>query len=132
MEWNLICFFLNQGNLSSETAESIGIHITEEETTEQKSIACFPENDEDSIYKYRLVQDKGYSWCKWSDQLTEIQEIPKDAMYGEIIVSTVDTVRYVYLMNLLITHQKALLFVGPTGTGKSVYSIVSVWSVYLQ
>ena len=81
----------------------------------------FPEGE--TIFKYRFTRERGGQWIKWSDDLLHVEPIPRDARYNEIIVPTIATIRYTYLMKMLITHQKALLFVGPTGTGKSAYAI---------
>lgn len=38
---------------------------------------------------------------------------------SELIIPTVDTIRQNFFLDTYITHEKPLLFVGPTGTGKS-------------
>lgn len=40
--------------------------------------------------------------------------------YSDIIVPTIDTVRASYLIELLLTKDKQVLCVGPTGTGKTL------------
>ena len=81
------------------------------------------------IYDYQLEKEGGAQWSLWSDVLATRPAIAKDATFNQIIVPTTDTVRYTALMQMLITHQKACLFVGPTGTGKSVYIVVGLAAV---
>lgn len=50
-----------------------------------------------------------------------IDDFGKDARVQEIIVTTVDTVRYSFIQKFCILNEIPTLFVGPTGTGKSVF-----------
>lgn len=51
----------------------------------------------------------------------EIDQFPKGSVPQELIVTTVDTIRYGYMQELFIMNNIRSLFVGPTGTGKTAY-----------
>ncbi|KAG5343357.1 DYH7 protein, partial [Acromyrmex heyeri] len=71
------------------------------------------------VFDYRFIKE----WKLWSDELLLAPPIPRDIPVNQIIVPTIETVRYTALFQMLVQHEKPVLFVGPTGTGKSVYII---------
>ena len=44
------------------------------------------------------------------------------ASFAELIIPTPDSVRYTYLLETLVLHNKHVMMTGPTGTGKTVES----------
>eukprot|EP00818_Percolomonas_sp_WS_P004771 CAMPEP_0117446884 /NCGR_PEP_ID=MMETSP0759-20121206/6580_1 /TAXON_ID=63605 /ORGANISM="Percolomonas cosmopolitus, Strain WS" /LENGTH=4305 /DNA_ID=CAMNT_0005239183 /DNA_START=148 /DNA_END=13065 /DNA_ORIENTATION=- len=77
----------------------------------------FPEKD--TVYDFFFEKSRK-KWTNWALQVQKPQ-IADDSLFAEIIVPTIDTVRYTYLLDHLIRNDKKVLFVGPTGTGKSAY-----------
>lgn len=78
----------------------------------------FPEDL--TVYDYRFVKEDLGQWKRWEDYVDN-SSFDSDAQFASIVVPTEDTVRYTYLMDLLVSHSVFPLLVGPTGTGKSVY-----------
>ena len=76
----------------------------------------FPE--EGSVYDYYFDYDKN-EWKSWETILT-FPQIDVRAEYTDIIIPTIDSVRYSYIIKLLLTNRKHLITTGPTGTGKTV------------
>jgi dynein heavy chain, axonemal len=74
---------------------------------------------EGSVYDYVYVLE-GNSWKQWMD-VVPLQKLNDDLQYQDITITTLDVVRYTYLINTFVQNQVPVLLVGPTGTGKSVY-----------
>ncbi|XP_046514011.1 dynein axonemal heavy chain 7 [Equus quagga] len=112
---------LMEGPISELTQNKFKLLSGTEQTSSKALTVPFPEKG--TIYDYQFVTEGIGKWEPWIKKLAEAPSIPKDMMFNEIIVPTLDTIRYSALMELLTTHQKPSIFVGPTGTGKSVYII---------
>ncbi|KAJ3073863.1 Dynein heavy chain 7, axonemal [Podochytrium sp. JEL0797] len=80
--------------------------------------AKFPDG---SVYDFVFDKMDGGKWRPWVDTIDPSFAISPKAKYDDIMVPTLDTARYSFLLKTLITHNKPVLFVGPTGTGKSMY-----------
>uniref|UniRef100_A0A452FPW7 Dynein axonemal heavy chain 12 n=1 Tax=Capra hircus TaxID=9925 RepID=A0A452FPW7_CAPHI len=73
------------------------------------------------VYDYMYELKHRGRWVHWNELIKSTSLGNRRVKIQDIIVPTMDTIRYTFLMDLSITYAKPLLFVGPTGTGKSVY-----------
>ena len=46
--------------------------------------------------------------------------IPPETRFSDIIVPTLDTIRGAHILEMLLTNNKTVLCIGPTGTGKTL------------
>nr|XP_055113102.1 dynein axonemal heavy chain 2 isoform X1 [Symphalangus syndactylus] len=74
--------------------------------------------NKDTVYEY-FVDPKIRSWTSFEDKLPKSWRYPPNSPFYKIMVPTVDTVRYNYLVSTLVANQNPVLLVGPVGTGKT-------------
>ncbi|XP_049610508.1 dynein axonemal heavy chain 12-like [Syngnathus scovelli] len=80
-----------------------------------------PVDEKGLVYDY-FYEFKGRGkWVHWNDTIKNVTLGDKTTKVQDIIVPTIDSVRYTFLMDICITYGMPLLLAGPTGTGKSVY-----------
>ena len=73
---------------------------------------------QDTVYEY-YVDVKTKTWVLWEDKLKGTWRYPSNAPFYKILVPTVDTLRYDFLVHNLILANRPVLLVGPVGTGKT-------------
>ncbi|KAF5288993.1 hypothetical protein FQA39_LY03872 [Lamprigera yunnana] len=111
---------LLQKDFPQSLIEEFGIPFPIEKS--EKPYIFIPPTGE-TIFDYRYIKEGKGKWKLWSDDLKTVPPIPRDIPVNQIIVTTIETIRNIALMTLLVQHQKPMMVVGPTGTGKSVYII---------
>ncbi|XP_072544049.1 dynein axonemal heavy chain 2 [Salminus brasiliensis] len=74
--------------------------------------------NKDTIYEY-YVDTKNKTWASFEDKLPKGWRYASNAPFYKIMVPTVDTVRYHFLVNSLVCGQYPVLLTGPVGTGKT-------------
>jgi len=78
--------------------------------------------DRGTVYDYVYYPETNI-WKNWMDGIDKekIDDFPKGTNPSEIVITTIDTVRYGYMQEMFIMNDIRTLFVGPTGTGKTAY-----------
>ncbi|ELK12135.1 Dynein heavy chain 3, axonemal [Pteropus alecto] len=78
----------------------------------------FPERG--SIYDFYFLKQGSGHWCNWTEYITKEEEtILSNAKVSELIIPTMETARQSFFLKTYLDHKIPMLFVGPTGTGKS-------------
>ncbi|XP_052104325.1 dynein axonemal heavy chain 2-like isoform X7 [Mytilus californianus] len=103
MIWSICC------SVDEEGRKRIDNYIRETEGT-------FP--NKDTIYEY-FVDPKNKTWVHWEEKLKTGWKYVPGTPFFRLIVPTVDTVRYQFLVSSLIKSFNPVLLVGPVGTGKT-------------
>ncbi|XP_056255668.1 dynein axonemal heavy chain 3 [Seriola aureovittata] len=79
----------------------------------------FPERG--SVYDYYFHKDGQGQWNVWTDSITNEENVISDgANVSDLIIPTMETARQLFFLRTYLAHEIPMLFVGPTGTGKSV------------
>eukprot|EP00899_Mesostigma_viride_P018540 jgi/Mesvir1/26688/Mv20468-RA.1 len=71
-----------------------------------------------SLYEY-MFDLEAFNWRPWSSLVSEYAP-PADGKFAKILVPTVDTVRSAWLLDTLVHRGYPVLFVGESGTAKTV------------
>ncbi|XP_062820321.1 dynein axonemal heavy chain 3 [Anolis carolinensis] len=78
----------------------------------------FPERG--SVYDFYFHKQASGQWNMWTEYITkEEQTIAAGTKVSELIIPTMETARQMFFLKAYVDHEIPMLFVGPTGTGKS-------------
>jgi dynein axonemal heavy chain len=71
-----------------------------------------------TVYEY-YVDPVKHEWINWSEKVNKAWRPAPGAKFYQILVPTIDTVRYSFIASSLMNSKQPLLFTGSTGTGKT-------------
>ncbi|XP_076020504.1 dynein axonemal heavy chain 3-like [Genypterus blacodes] len=80
----------------------------------------FPERG--TVYDYYFHKSDSGEWNTWTDlfSMEGSGKIADNAKVSDLIISTVETARQEFFLDTYLKHEIPMLFVGPTGTGKTL------------
>ena len=78
-----------------------------------------PSPSKDTIYEYYVDHETG-EWTHWMQRVPQWSYGKKTQRFTQIIIPTVDSVRYEYLLSLAHAGNKGVLLVGGPGTAKTM------------
>jgi dynein heavy chain len=72
------------------------------------------------VNNYYLEDSRWFNWKEVLDKHDAQKDFDPSLTYHELIVPTTENLKHSYMLNLCVKSSIPVLFVGPTGTGKTV------------
>ena len=111
-------FFLKQ-LLKKEVPEILSTPGASQPIFADVKLTKAPPVDKGTVFDCCFDQTRSWAWIDWTKTVPEYS-VPKGAKFGDIFVTTIDSVQASYVVDTCITHGIPVLLAGNTGTGKSV------------
>lgn len=79
----------------------------------------FPERD--TVYDFSFQKKASGQWVTWMEAMDKGKNmvVPAGTKLSDLMVDTAETARQEFFLQVFLTHEIPVLFIGPTGTGKS-------------
>ena len=74
-----------------------------------------------NVHNYFIEHHRWRLWKELLDKMDKEIQFDHSLQFHEIVVPTTETLHYSFLLNLMVKNEIPTVFVGPTGTGKTVY-----------
>ncbi|CAH1408276.1 unnamed protein product [Nezara viridula] len=97
------------GSLSEKGREVMDNFIREQESS-------YP--SEETVYEY-FIDQKSRGFVHWQEKLSDNWRYDPETPFCKIFVPSIDTLRYTYLTNALLSNNIPVLITGGVGTGKT-------------
>ncbi|XP_073391166.1 uncharacterized protein [Physcomitrium patens] len=105
------CIWSIGGNIDHKSIEGFDVFFR----TEFETLTIFPGSD--TVYEY-FVNVKDQNLAPWEDVIKEFKYVSETSFF-ELMVPTLDTTRLGFIMEIYLEVDKAILFQGVSGVGKS-------------
>ncbi|KAL1497384.1 hypothetical protein ABEB36_008364 [Hypothenemus hampei] len=79
--------------------------------------------DRSDIFDWLYDKKNNGTWIAWSDTVDKIQQISPNAKANELIIQTNSSCCQRYFLKMCLSNNIPILFVGPTGTGKTAVTL---------
>ncbi|XP_076256705.1 dynein heavy chain 3, axonemal [Rhynchophorus ferrugineus] len=79
--------------------------------------------DRFDLFDYLYDKKNNGTWISWGDTVDKTQQIPANAKPSELIIQTNASCCQRYFLKMCINNNIPILFVGPTGTGKTAVTL---------
>ena len=102
---------------------SLGVTVVEESRPVFDQIVREIDNvfpPQHTVFEYAILNLEKGDFTLWEEKLPNPYRPPEGTPFHKIIVPTIDTVRHTHILNALVSKHIHVLFVGNTGTGKTV------------